>query len=129
MLSLDLLGHVDGQLSSHLGDDDVAGVGIDAIFGMQLIVEVETIQTNAQEICGIGIISGLIVVGIPVGCQGGDGILPGVGCGSLGSLSDGCFGSRSVSGVRSVVAAGSQGQNHGQSQQQGQELLHFVSSF
>ena len=129
VLSLDLLGHVNGQSSSHLRDDDVALVGVNAFLGMQLVVEVEAVQTNAQEICGIGIIGGLVGVGVPVGSQGHNGILPGVGCGSLRS---GLNGSSTLGGSLSlggVAAACSQGQNHGQSEQQGQKLFHFFSSF
>ena len=116
------------HLSSHLGNDDVAGEGIGALNGVQLIVEDEGVQAAGDVVQGDGVIISLIGVGVPVGSQGGNGRLPNVvalGEGLDDHLGFGLDG-LGVNGLgvnRLVVAAGKCNQ-HGQSQQQCDKLFH-----
>ena len=116
--SLDVFGHINRHLGCHLGNDDVTGVGVLALNGVQLIVEDEGVQTGNDEVQRIGIIGGLVGVGVPVGCEGADGILPDEVTG------EGLNGQTVVCGILAVTAgslACAEGQQHDQSQQQGDD--------
>ena len=139
-LSLDGLGDVLGHSSCHLGNDHVSLVRILAFKGVQLIVEDEAVQAAGQEVDGVSLIVGLVGVGVPVSGQGGNPV--GVGEVTLEGLDDhGCFGgcysglNRCFGGCAGglgrtgVTTASEQAQHHSCGQQQGEKLLHFISSY
>ena len=144
--SLDLGGHIDGHLSSHFRNDDIAFEGFLAFQRMRFIVEEEGIKTHVQEVGRIGLVRGLIGVRVPVRGQRGYRILVHVirglfrlgsyrarrfGCGRSrlnGSLGCGLFlGGRSRALFR-LSAAGGQRKSHGQCAHKCQQFLHTVSS-
>ena len=108
--------HVFRIIRSHAGNQRIA------VFGF---IVIEAVQASRHIIQNLRISVGLVGVGVPVGGENSQRGVVGVGCLCIGSGSRRAIGGGSRSLSR-LLAAGCQGEHHGQSQQQSDQLLHFL---
>jgi hypothetical protein len=90
MLRFNLLGNGERHCCSHLGSDNVSGVGLSVVYVASSIVEEETVKAGGEEAYRVRFIRSLVGVGVPVSGKNGYSILVNVSlgrnCGELNAI-------------------------------------------